>query len=262
LIIEALGGTRPIYAHLPLVLAPDKSKLSKRKHGESVSIKYYKDRDYEPIAIVNFLALIGWNPGTDQEVFTLDELINSFDLEKVQKKGGVFDVARLDWINKEHILRQSEELKIENLKLQIGKTKHKDNPKFADEMFFKKFFDMIIERIHRWGEVSEWLEAGEYDYLFEKPAYEKGLLIWKKSDAEKTKSHLQKISEIIALSGDIKSVWDQIFKYAEEQGKGDVLWPLRTALSGRRESPDPRTLLDLLGTEESLARVRQASEML
>lgn len=262
LILEAIGGARPIYAHIPLVLAEDKSKLSKRKHGEAVSLKHYIEKSYERDALLNFLTLVGWNPGDDREIFTLEELVNEFDISKVQKKSGIFNIEKLNWINKEHILRQSEELKIENLKSQIGKTKHKDDPKFADEIFFKKFFDMIIERIHRWGEVSEWLEAGEYDYLFEKPAYEKDLLIWKKSDAEKTKSHLQKISEIIALSGDINSVWDQIFKYAEEQGKGDVLWPLRTALSGRRESPDPRTLLDLLGTEESLARVRQASEML
>ncbi len=75
LIIEELGGERPIYAHLPLVLAEDKTKLSKRKHGESVSLKYYKERGYEPEAVINFLTLIGWNPGTDQEIFTLKELL-------------------------------------------------------------------------------------------------------------------------------------------------------------------------------------------
>ena len=105
MIIEALGGARPIYAHLPLVLATDKSKLSKRKHGESVSLKYYKEKGYEPEAILNFLALIGWNPGTDQEIFSLEELVQAFDLSKVQKKGGIFDLKKLNWINKEHLIR-------------------------------------------------------------------------------------------------------------------------------------------------------------
>ena len=82
LIQEAIGAPRPIYAHIPLVLAPDRSKLSKRKHGESVSLTYYREQGYLPEAILNFVAMIGWNSGTDQEIFSLDELIKEFKIEK------------------------------------------------------------------------------------------------------------------------------------------------------------------------------------
>ena len=102
LIQEAIGAPRPIYAHLPLILAPDRSKLSKRKHGESVSLNYYRDKGYSPEAMINYLALLGWNPGTEQEIFTLDELINVFDFSRVHKGGAIFDEKKLAWMNRKH----------------------------------------------------------------------------------------------------------------------------------------------------------------
>ncbi len=102
LIQEAIGAERPLYAHLPLILASDRSKLSKRKHGESVSLDYYRQKGYLPSAVVNYLALLGWNPGTDQEIFTLDELIKTFDLRKVHKGGAIFDEKKLAWVNRKH----------------------------------------------------------------------------------------------------------------------------------------------------------------
>ena len=102
LIQEAIGAPRPIYAHLPLILAPDRSKLSKRKHGESVSLNYYRDKGYSPEAMINYLALLGWNPGTEQEIFTLDELINVFDFSRVHKGGAIFDEKKLAWVNRKH----------------------------------------------------------------------------------------------------------------------------------------------------------------
>jgi glutamyl-tRNA synthetase len=102
LIQEAIKAPRPIYAHLPLILAPDRSKLSKRKHGESVSLDYYRDKGYSPAAIINYLALLGWNPGTEQEIFTLEELIKVFDLSRVHKGGAIFDEKKLAWVNRKH----------------------------------------------------------------------------------------------------------------------------------------------------------------
>lgn len=102
LIQEAIGATRPLYAHLPLILAADRSKLSKRKHGESVSLDYYRQKGYLPQAIINYLALLGWNPGTEQEIFTLDELIKVFDFSKVHKGGAMFDEKKLAWVNRKH----------------------------------------------------------------------------------------------------------------------------------------------------------------
>ncbi len=102
LLQEAIGATRPLYAHLPLILASDRSKLSKRKHGESVSLDYYRNKGYSPMAIINYLALLGWNPGTNQEIFTLDELIKIFDFSRVHKGGAIFDEKKLAWVNRKH----------------------------------------------------------------------------------------------------------------------------------------------------------------
>src|SRR3990167_5246587 len=102
LIQEAIDATRPFYAHLPLVLAQDRSKLSKRRHGESASLNYYRHKGYSPEAIINYLALLGWNPGTEQEIFTLEELINVFDLSRVHKGGAIFDEKKLAWVNRKH----------------------------------------------------------------------------------------------------------------------------------------------------------------
>jgi glutamyl/glutaminyl-tRNA synthetase len=103
LIQEAIGATRPVYAHIPLILAPDRSKLSKR-HG-ATAVSEYREKGYLPEAMVNYLALLGWNPGTEQEIFTMEELIKEFDLKKIQKGGAIFDEKKLQWVNKEHIKR-------------------------------------------------------------------------------------------------------------------------------------------------------------
>ena len=102
LIQDAIGAPRPLYAHLPLILAQDRSKLSKRKHGESVSLDYYREKGYSPAAVINYLALLGWNPGTEQEIFTLEELIKVFDLSRVHKGGAIFDEKKLAWVSRKH----------------------------------------------------------------------------------------------------------------------------------------------------------------
>jgi glutamyl/glutaminyl-tRNA synthetase len=112
LIQEAIGAPRPIYAHLPLILAPDRSKLSKRKHGESVSINFYREKAYFPEAILNYLALLGWNPGDDREIFSLEELVQVFDLSKVQKGGAIFNIEKLNWFNKQYLQKLSAEEKL------------------------------------------------------------------------------------------------------------------------------------------------------
>ena len=95
LIQEAIGAPRPAYVHLPLILASDRSKLSKRKHGESVSLDYYRQKGYLPQALLNYLALLGWNPGTDKEIFTLEELVKAFDISQIHKGGAIFDEKKL-----------------------------------------------------------------------------------------------------------------------------------------------------------------------
>src|SRR3989344_8610663 len=158
LIIEALGGVRPIYAHIPLILAEDKSKLSKRKHGETASLKYYIDKGYLPEAIINFLALIGWNPGGEKEIFSLDELKKEFDFSKVQKGGGILNIEKLDWINKEYLKKLSKE-EIEKNILEW----------LPDGMKNPNLVPVILERISKWGDVKTMAESGELDFFFNAP---------------------------------------------------------------------------------------------
>lgn len=257
LIGEALGFTMPVYSHIPLVLAPDKSKMSKR-HG-SVAVTDYRDQGYLPEALINFLALIGWNPGGDQEILTLDELIEKFDLTKVQKGGGVFNIEKLNWINKEWLARMSDKEFSEYIR-EAGQSLWSQS-----EEMFQKLIPMIRERIHTSSEFSSMIDAGEFDYFFQAPAYtEPEKIIWKKSDANTAKEHLAFLSTALetATTWDEDSVKSLIWTYAEEKGKGDVLWPLRYALSGREKSPDPLTLAVILGKETTLQRIQQAQEAL
>lgn len=254
LILEAIGGHRPIYAHLPMILATDKSKLSKRKHGEAVSLKYYRENGYLPDAIINFLALIGWNPGTDKEIFNLNELIEAFDISKVQKKGGIFNIEKLNWVNREHILSSPHQSKVDSLISQIRQTKYNNHEKIKDSQFIDKFLKVILDRINRWGEVKEMVDSGEFDYLFEPPTINIDTLPWKDQSKENLKNILNQIYSIFESQSE--SIEPALAELASKEGKGNVFWPLRTSLSGREKSPDPLTIIDILGIEESKRRIK------
>ena len=245
LILEALDAPRPAYAHIPLILAKDRSKLSKR--AGAVSALEYRELGYLPEAVLNYLALLGWNPGTDQEIFTLDELVKNFDLSKIQKGGAIFDEVKLRWVNKEH------------MKLQKDKTQETINKKIQEKFHTKKFHsemaEIVFERIETLKDVDVMLEAGELDCFFNEPTWDKSKIVWKNATNGETKKHLEKICGILENK-------DAIIKYAEEAGKGNVLWPLRYALSGKEKSPDPFTLIHILGQEESEKRVKKVIEIL
>lgn len=215
LIQEAIGAKRPVYAHLPLILDSERKKLSKRKHGETVSVGYYRDRGILPQAFNNYMALLGWNPGTDQEIFSMPELIKAFDIAKIQKGGAIFDVKKLDWVNKEHVKLLPEEEQLEMLKKSI---EHEP-------------------------------------YLTLAPQLDLAKLNWKDTPVSETKAHLERAIELLAKP-------DELMAYATEKGRGNVLWPLRYALTGAEKSPDPFSIIKILGTEESRSRVEKALTLL
>ncbi|MFO0743610.1 MAG: glutamate--tRNA ligase family protein [Candidatus Paceibacterota bacterium] len=262
LIREAIGvQDAPIYAHIPLILSTEKEKLSKRKHGETVSVEYYRDNGYLKDAFINFIAFLGWNPGGEEEIYSLDELINKFDITKVQKGGAVFNVEKLNWYNKEYIKKQSETEQIEYIKKYLPEIQ-----KYSDELL-SKMRPILIDRINYYGELKSMHEAGELDYYLNAPVFDSSTkeknperLIWKKSDKEKTLENLLALKNILENNQEksIEDIWNDIYKLAEEKGKGDMLWPLRYALSGKEKSPDPKTLLDILDIEESLKRIGNA----
>jgi glutamyl-tRNA synthetase len=252
LIQEALGAPRPVYAHLPLLLGEDRSKLSKR-HGAK-SVNEFKDEGYIAEAIVNYLAFLGWNPGTEQELFTLEELIAAFSLEQCQKGGAVFSEAKLRWFNREY-LRQIPEAQLAGL-VRGRLAEHGASAELAHALT-----TVILERIETLGDIDTLIESGELGFFFEAPEYETANLLWKKSeDLGEMRTHLEKVRELIEPldTFTIESLKGAVWDYATEAGRGNVLWPFRYALSGQDKSPDPFETAEILGKEETLARIDTA----
>jgi glutamyl-tRNA synthetase len=261
LIQEAIGAPRPIYAHMPFILNEDRSKLSKRKQGELVSLTYYRNAGYLPEAMVNFLAFCGWNPGGEQEILSMTELIEKFDIMKVQKSGAIFNKEKLLWFNKEYIKR----LPAERLEREI--TARLDKKYTYTKELLNKIIHIITERINTFGELEKYVETGEFDYFFIAPKPVKEMLIWKKdTNFSIPKNNLKKVLEMIKDISEADFTEEKLktilMPKAEELGKGSVLWPLRVALSGRDRSPDPFTLLSILGRAESLTRIQTAINLL
>ena len=257
LIQEALGIERPVYAHLPLLLAKDRSKLSKRKGA--VAVSDYRDQGYLPEAVINYLALLCWNPGTEKELYTMDALIKDFSLAQVHKSGAIFDIEKLKWLQKEHRKLLPRETLISELKAQLeGNTGILEalerSPKAVEDM---------LERFSTWAELKEAVMAGEYDFYEKAPELSKEILSWKKDpNPEGVKDRLGKVAELIdsidTTTFTYENVKNAVWSYAETEGKGGVLWPLRVALSGKERSPDPFILAEALGKEETLTRLNKA----
>ncbi|MDD4351391.1 MAG: glutamate--tRNA ligase [Candidatus Gracilibacteria bacterium] len=255
LIYQALGFTPPQFAHLPLILNEDRSKLSKRKN--KVEFRDYLAQGYLPEALVNFLALLGWNPGDDREIFSLPEIIKEFSLERVQKSGAVFDIKKLNWMNGQWIRK----LSIEELASKL-KPFLQDNK--LDEKTLKKAVQVTQSRLEKLAEASEHMH-----FFFELPVYEKSLLIGKNMDEALAKLALEKSLELVRELPD----WEALeLPAAEEMMKteflklieklnlktGQVLWPVRAALSGTSFSPGAFEMLWVLGREESVGRLESA----
>jgi len=258
---EALGITRPEFATLPPILGDSGNKKLGKRDGAK-DVLDYKEEGFLPEAIVNFLAFIGWNPGDDREIMSKEEIIQAFEISKIQIAGGKFNEDKLIWTNKEYIKK----LPVDRLKKEIGdrlKVKHA----FTDELL-NKVTPIIAERINTFGELEKYVVEGEFDYLFQAPEPKKEMLIWKKdTDFEIPKKNLQIISEILEKLSEADFKTDESLKVilmpkADELGKGSVLWPLRVSLSGKEKSPDPFSLLSILGKEESLKRIQTAIKVL
>lgn len=258
LIQEAIGAIRPVYAHLPLILDIERKKLSKRKHGESVSVDFYRSQGFLPDALLNFLALLGWNPGDEREIFTLSELIDAFDIANVQKGGAVFDVKKLRWINKEHVKRLPKEDLTKIISEKILAT-------YPGMEISEGVISVVSERIEIFSDIDALISSGELEYFYKTPVLDSEKISWKDSSRDEARVHLEHIQTLlIALDekAPIQTIKDALMPYAEEKGKGNVLWPLRYSLSGKEKSPDPFTLISILGAQESINRIKSAIQKL
>lgn len=261
LILEALGFTRPLYAHIPLIMSPRGGKLSKRD-PEVIPALEYRDHGILKEALINFLAFIGWNPGDEREIMNLQELTDSFDLTKVQKGGGVFNIDKLYWINKQYLQRFS----LEEFRLYLDPYKEvfASLEGYSHDILVS-ILPLIKERIQSFKDLDDMIDGGEIQYFFTDPSIEASALVWKKSDAVAAQKHLKHILDMLKNYADdwnADELKAYLFPYAEQEGKGDVLWPLRYALSGQEKSPDPFTLLEILGWDSAERRIQKAISLL
>jgi nondiscriminating glutamyl-tRNA synthetase len=260
LLYEAFDWEAPQFAHLPLILNPDKSKLSKRQ-GD-VAVEDYLKKGYLTEALINFVALLGWNPGegSTQELFSMDELIEKFDFEHVHKAGAVFDLKKLDWINAQYIKQLSlDELYQKSLPFWQQKALYTGaTPERQSEDYIKKILTVEQDRLNRLDEVGEQNPFFFTDTL----NYDKELLRWKKNTDEETQEALAKSLEI--LTGIDEQNWtrdvlsEKLMAVAGDK-RGDLLWPLRVALTGAKQSPSPFEVAWVLGKAETIERVLKAS---
>lgn len=252
LIARAIGAEEPHFAHIPLILAPDKSKLSKR-HG-ATGLLTYRDLGYLSEAMVNFLALLGWSPqakgGAEaNDVLSLPEIVKLFELTDVQKSGAVFDVEKLNSLNREYLKKLTPELSAGWLaKGLTDKTKNLAN---YDENKLADVAPIILERVSNYDELREAEEASELKFWFEAPTPDKKLL--------KTTEHLPKLAELLEKVNEsdwtTENIKNAVWDFATETGRGETLWPMRVALTGLPKSPDPFLIAEKLGKKETINRL-------
>lgn len=256
---EALGFTPPKFITLPPILRPDRKKKMGKRDGATDALEY-RTQGYLPEAVVNFLALTGWNPGTDQELFTIDELVNVFDPDGIQVAGAVLNEDKLLWMNKEHLNRLSNEDFTAFAYMWLPE-QIKDSSGWNDERF-RRLLPVVRERVRIGEDIRTQFEEGEYAYVFNTPDISYEMLRWKHDDSARAAlPRLRYVAEVLSAlpeDNDVDTIRAAIFPYAEQVGKGEVLWPLRVALSGRERSPDPFTLIHILGSAEAYKRVQNA----
>ena len=270
LLYEAFGWTMPEFAHIPLLLNPDKSKLSKRQ-GD-VAVEDYLKKGYLQEALINFVALLGWNPGagSTKELFTFEELIQAFDLHAVHKAGAVFDLKKLDWMNAEYIKRLTPPVLYscalpffeEKDFFQEWKNKHQEESEESKAEFLKRVLAIEQDRLAKLSDVGEnnhFFFAGEL-------SYDKALLNWKQNTEAMTKESLTVAQDVLLNLNELewanREILEKILLETAGEKRGDFLWPLRVALTGAERSPSPFDVAWVLGKEESLKRITNALQYL
>jgi glutamyl-tRNA synthetase len=255
LIQKALAFPTPLYAHLPLIFGNDKKKLSKRTGAKPITD--YRTMGILPEAILNYLSFLGWNPGDEREYLSKDELTELFDLARVQKGSAIFDEVKLLSVNQHWMRALTDEEFITR-----GNLSANDPAKLLQAV------SLLKERAQTFAQAREML-ASELSCLFVSPTLDKTALV-KKELPERpgmTKEVLKGLSEAVKALPDglsAQEVKDILMPLADAEealakgGRGAVLWPLRYALSGQEKSPDPFTLISILGTKESISRIETA----
>lgn len=266
-VYEALGAPQPVYVTVPHIMGDGgKKKLGKRDGAKDV-LQYEKE-GYLPDAMVNFLALMGWNPGGEEEIFNRQEIIAAFDIAKIQKSGAQFNEEKLDWMNKEHMKRLPEVLRNEEILKRLRALPEIGGSAALDDLnFLSRLYPIIFDRISKWGDIDALGREGELSYFFSDPVFDLQLLLWKDESREEAHEYIAYVRDAIeqaspAVFENPESLKALIFDYATEKGRGKVLWPVRVSLSGKEKSPDPFTLMYILGRVDTLKRLEKAAASL
>ena len=246
------GWKAPEFAHLPQILGSDRSKLSKR-HG-ATSVQQFIDDRYLPEAMINFLALLGWNPKDDREIFSLKDLLEVFDLKKINRAGAIFNQEKLDWYNSHYIKNKDVDELVKAVQPYLSKK--------ITEALLKKILEVEKTRLTRFDEMDKLVEL-----YITVPKYERDLLSWKKmKNVEVAKSLELLINSLKSLE---EKEWNKqkILKAAmeliqqNELKVGEVMWPFRVALSGQDKSPGPDEIAWAIGKKETIKRLDQALKL-
>jgi len=250
LIYQALGWETPIFAHVPLILGPDKKRLSKR-HGATAVIEY-RDRGFLPEAMFNYLCLLGWSPGDNREIMTLSEIIEAFDISRIQKKSAIFDQAKLEWMNSEYIRRKDNLELLRYVKPFIEKYGYK----FEDDSYLLKVINLMKDRVKT---LEDFVSFGKY--FFEDPIdYDKeGVEKYWKSETGRLLGEfvevLEKIEDFSAFE-----IESKLRKFAEEKNvkASELIHPIRLSITGMRISPGLFEVMEVLGKETTIRRIKNA----
>jgi glutamyl-tRNA synthetase len=253
LLFQSFGWEPPQYAHLSTILNKEtKKKLSKR--DGDVSVEDFKNKGYLPEAIVNFIALLGWNPKTEQEIFSLSDLAKEFDVAKLNKAGAIFDLEKLDWMNGLYIREKNIKELIELCRpyLEIALS----SKKLTDE-YLEKIIIVEKERMKKLSDIAE-----NTEFYFDSPEYDPKILKWKDMSGGDLKKTLEKSLEILSSidKGDWtpENIKDKLMSAADPKNRGELLWPLRVAITGKEKSPSPWEVAWVIGCSESIDRIKSA----
>jgi len=256
ILYDYFGWEKPIFAHLPLLLNPDKSKLSKRQ-GD-VAVEDYREKGYLKEALVNFVALLGWNFGDEKEFYEMNELIEKFSLERVHKAGAVFNLEKLNWLNYEHLRRKPDQEVLKMLRAEIEKSEF-SSVNFSDDYLLK----VITAMKERVSFVKEYLTKSSY--FFKAPeSYEEQNLKkrWKEDSAELLNKLKERFEQ---LNNPSKEDFENALNELASQlsiNKGQLVHPLRIAVSGVGEGPGVYDIVSVLGKDEAISRISTAFKKL
>ncbi|OIO54344.1 glutamate--tRNA ligase [Candidatus Peregrinibacteria bacterium CG1_02_54_53] len=259
LLFERLGWEPPKYAHVPLLLNKDRTKLSKRQ--QDVAAEDYIQKGYLPEALINFLALLGWNPGSKQEMFSLAELTEVFSLDRVQKAGAIFDLTKLDWLQGQWIRK----LPIAEFADRLQELTAKRFPGAAHDPHFKERADLIHERVTFLKDGPDMLA-----FFYAEPKISVELLANTKQKVSKDllpkilKTLVETLESISEKEWVIENLKEQLLACAKEEdlSQGQLLWPLRAALTGLPYSPGAFEVTVALGRPTTLKRLENAQKIL